>query len=63
MYARAADGAAQDGAASPIMLTTMSTSLHHRAIEHLGTRIVAGELPPGHDPGPEVLNGTMMETG
>lgn len=31
-----------------IMLTTMSTSLHHRAIEHLGTRIVAGELPAGH---------------
>ena len=30
------------------MLTTMSTSLHHRAIEHLGTRIVAGELPAGH---------------
>ncbi|MFF2246941.1 FadR/GntR family transcriptional regulator [Arthrobacter sp. NPDC058130] len=26
----------------------MSTSLHHRAIEHLGTRIVAGELPAGH---------------
>ncbi len=30
------------------MLTTMSTSLHHRAIEHLGTRIIAGELPAGH---------------
>jgi len=30
------------------MLTTMSTSLHHRAIEHLGTRIVAGDLPAGH---------------
>lgn len=30
------------------MLTTMSTSLHHRAIEHLGTRIVTGELPAGH---------------
>ena len=30
------------------MLTTMSTSLHHRAIEHLGTRIIAGDLPPGH---------------
>ena len=30
------------------MLTTMSTSLHHRAIEHLGTRIVGGELPTGH---------------
>lgn len=26
----------------------MSTSLHHRAIEHVGTRIVAGELPAGH---------------
>ncbi|WP_426996073.1 FadR/GntR family transcriptional regulator [Pseudarthrobacter sp. N5] len=26
----------------------MSTSLHHRAIEHLGTRIVAGFLPTGH---------------
>jgi DNA-binding FadR family transcriptional regulator len=26
----------------------MSTSLHHRAIENLGTRIVAGDLPPGH---------------
>ena len=26
----------------------MSTSLHHRAIENLGTRIVAGELPAGH---------------
>jgi DNA-binding FadR family transcriptional regulator len=26
----------------------MSTSLHHRAIEHLGTRIVGGELPAGH---------------
>jgi DNA-binding FadR family transcriptional regulator len=26
----------------------MSTSLHHRAIEHLGTRIVGGELPTGH---------------
>jgi DNA-binding FadR family transcriptional regulator len=30
------------------MLTTMSTSLHYRAIEHLGSRIVAGELPAGH---------------
>lgn len=30
------------------MLTTMSTSLHHRAIEHLGTRIIAGDLPAGH---------------
>ena len=30
------------------MLTTMPTSLHHRAIEHLGARIVAGELPAGH---------------
>ena len=30
------------------MLTTMSTSLHHRAVEHLGTRIVDGSLPPGH---------------
>jgi DNA-binding FadR family transcriptional regulator len=30
------------------MLTTMPTSLHHRAIEHLGTRIIAGELPAGH---------------
>jgi DNA-binding FadR family transcriptional regulator len=30
------------------MLTTMSTSLHYRAIEHLGSRIVAGELPTGH---------------
>jgi DNA-binding FadR family transcriptional regulator len=30
------------------MLTTMSTSLHHRAIEHLGTRIVGGALPTGH---------------
>jgi len=30
------------------MLTTMPTSLHHRAIENLGTRIVAGELPAGH---------------
>ena len=30
------------------MLTTMSTSLHHQAIEHLGTRIVRGELPTGH---------------
>jgi DNA-binding FadR family transcriptional regulator len=26
----------------------MSTSLHHRAVEHLGTRIVDGSLPPGH---------------
>lgn len=26
----------------------MSTSLHHRAVEHLGTRIVAGTLPTGH---------------
>jgi DNA-binding FadR family transcriptional regulator len=26
----------------------MSTSLHHRAIEHLGTRIVGGALPTGH---------------
>ncbi|XAS69578.1 FCD domain-containing protein [Micrococcaceae bacterium Sec5.7] len=26
----------------------MSTSLHHRAIEHLGTRIVEGNLPTGH---------------
>ena len=26
----------------------MSTSLHTRAVEHLGTRIVAGELPAGH---------------
>jgi DNA-binding FadR family transcriptional regulator len=26
----------------------MSTSLHHRAIENLGTRIVAGDLPTGH---------------
>ncbi|MFC8408971.1 FadR/GntR family transcriptional regulator [Arthrobacter sp. NPDC057259] len=26
----------------------MSTSLHHQAIEHLGTRIVRGELPTGH---------------
>ncbi|MGZ2393645.1 DNA-binding FadR family transcriptional regulator [Pseudarthrobacter sp. PvP022] len=39
---------AQDGSAGPIMLTTMSTSLHHRAIEHLGTRIVSGALPTGH---------------
>ena len=30
------------------MLTTMSTSLHHRAIEHLGTSIVGGSLPAGH---------------
>ncbi len=30
------------------MLTTMSTSLHHRAVEHLGTRIVGGMLPTGH---------------
>ena len=30
------------------MLTIMPTSLHHRAIEHLGARIVAGELPAGH---------------
>jgi DNA-binding FadR family transcriptional regulator len=30
------------------MLTNMSTSLHHRAIEHLGTRIVGGSLPTGH---------------
>ena len=30
------------------MLTTMSTSLHHRAVEHLGTRIVGGTLPTGH---------------
>lgn len=30
------------------MLTTMPTSLHHRAIEHLGARIVGGELPAGH---------------
>jgi DNA-binding FadR family transcriptional regulator len=30
------------------MLTTMSTSLHHRAVEHLGTRIVGGKLPSGH---------------
>src|SRR6478672_5419190 len=30
------------------MLTFMSTSLHHRAIEHLGARIVTGELPAGH---------------
>ncbi|MEC3853529.1 GntR family transcriptional regulator [Paenarthrobacter ureafaciens] len=26
----------------------MSTSLHHRAVEHLGTRIVGGTLPTGH---------------
>ncbi|WP_281445043.1 FadR/GntR family transcriptional regulator, partial [Paenarthrobacter nicotinovorans] len=26
----------------------MSTSLHHRAVEHLGTRIVGGALPTGH---------------
>jgi DNA-binding FadR family transcriptional regulator len=26
----------------------MSTSLHHRAIENLGTRIVTGDLPAGH---------------
>jgi len=26
----------------------MSSSLHHRAIEHLGTRIVDGSLPTGH---------------
>jgi DNA-binding FadR family transcriptional regulator len=32
----------------PIMLTPMSTSLHHRAIENLGTRIVTGDLPTGH---------------
>lgn len=30
------------------MLTSMSTSLHHRAVEHLGTRIVGGALPTGH---------------
>jgi DNA-binding FadR family transcriptional regulator len=30
------------------MLTRMSSSLHHRAIEHLGTRIVEGSLPTGH---------------
>lgn len=32
----------------PTMLTSMSTSLHHRAVEHLGTRIVGGALPTGH---------------
>ncbi|PTT68151.1 FadR/GntR family transcriptional regulator, partial [Arthrobacter sp. HMWF013] len=26
----------------------MSTSLHHRAIENLGTRIITGDLPTGH---------------
>ena len=36
------------GGGRRIMLTTMPTSLHHRAIEHLGARIVAGELPAGH---------------
>lgn len=30
------------------MLTTMSTSLHYRAVEHLGTHIVGGKLPTGH---------------
>ena len=35
-------------ARNPIRLILMSTSLHHRAIENLGTRIVAGEPPTGH---------------
>ena len=26
----------------------MTSSLHHRAIENLGTRIISGELPAGH---------------
>lgn len=37
----------------------MSTSLHHRAIEHLGTRIVAGELPAGHVMLAEHLEGEL----
>lgn len=36
------------GRLNRIRLIFMSTSLHHRAIENLGTRIVAGDLPPGH---------------
>ena len=43
-------------AACATMLTTMSTSLHHRAIEHLGARIVAGELP-GHPVIGELVEG------
>ncbi len=30
------------------MLATMTTSLHHRAVEHLGERIVGGDLAAGH---------------
>ena len=41
------------------MLAVMSTSLHHRAIEHLGTRIVAGELPAGHVMLAEHLEGEL----
>lgn len=41
-------GAPQRRPLLPIMLTPMSTSLHHRAIENLGTRIVTGDLPTGH---------------
>ncbi len=41
------------------MLTTMSTSLHHRAIEHLGSRIVAGQLPAGHIMLAEHLEGEL----
>ena len=42
-------GGSNKGApAAATMLTTMSTSLHHRAVEHLGARIVGGVLPAGH---------------
>ena len=42
--------AASNLAAGPVptRLNGMTSSLHHRAIENLGTRIIAGELPAGH---------------
>lgn len=41
-------GAASAAVVNATMLTNMSTSLHFRAVEHLGTRIVGGKLPTGH---------------
>lgn len=38
----------------------MSTSLHHRAIENLGTRIINGELPAGHVMLAEQLEGELQ---
>lgn len=44
------------GGAVPTRLVSMTSSLHHRAIESLGTRIISGELAAGH-----VMLGEQLE--